>query len=614
MTTHRVTVNFANCDHWHWSLNGGTDSRVMTGNTAEITAVEGTNTLVAKGVDASHLELATDTHTFDYAAPVVPWQSVLTACDPNIDTNEYLYDDNHYVIRYVALYWKTSSREAQIVVHEFYCYGSASSFITSFGDTAQGGSGIAAGLNSGYLNGQPIPVFIPTIPHDPYSATGGSQSSAVSLFNQSIATGYAKWSYSFYPGALGDVITSINRCLDSATTATLNHELDTTGWGPYAGMDIGGSNFNYRGYVHPEACSSMDNRMDPWYKNAVISKGADITAAEISAGTGFGTPEVTNNGATANHLSLMNSLNLGTSPPSPSWDYKAEEVNIYPIKRRPLSGWQVSVTACDSTANIDDFIYDDNHYLIRYAFCGVGTQHASTAGFFEMYCYGSAPTANFVTSFGPEETYNVVNRGGSGNYKVKWQTPSSRVNSLFNESIAVGFRKREYMSIVMYAGVGYGFNAIRQEIHQNYAPVDDINFPRYPSTGYRTYVEPQFCDPSPHPVGWQQNTNFNSGGAYNKFQGESIDPYRDNAAIYIGTVDNKGANNTGFNDDIVLVDNGATSSHKAAFDMIYSDMFPLNQYFTPLFFLEESHVFNLAIYPIKPPPNPTIAQPGWYTI
>jgi len=73
MATHRVTVNFSNCDHWHWSLNGGADSMVMTGNSADITAPEGTNTLTVKGVNAQHAILVTDTHTFEYQteAPLV---------------------------------------------------------------------------------------------------------------------------------------------------------------------------------------------------------------------------------------------------------------------------------------------------------------------------------------------------------------------------------------------------------------------------------------------------------------------------------------------------------------------------------------------------------------
>lgn len=60
MSTHNITVNFRNCDHWHWSLDGGADSMVMTGNTAGIDAPEG-GTLVVKGVDANHVVLATDT-------------------------------------------------------------------------------------------------------------------------------------------------------------------------------------------------------------------------------------------------------------------------------------------------------------------------------------------------------------------------------------------------------------------------------------------------------------------------------------------------------------------------------------------------------------------------
>lgn len=62
--THKITVNFRNCDHWHWSLNGGADSMVMTGNTAEIDAPDG-GALTVKGVDSSHNVLATDSATLD---------------------------------------------------------------------------------------------------------------------------------------------------------------------------------------------------------------------------------------------------------------------------------------------------------------------------------------------------------------------------------------------------------------------------------------------------------------------------------------------------------------------------------------------------------------------
>ena len=59
MSIYKITINRRNCDHWHWSLNGGTESRVMTGNTADIYAPNG-GTLTVKGVDASHNVLATD--------------------------------------------------------------------------------------------------------------------------------------------------------------------------------------------------------------------------------------------------------------------------------------------------------------------------------------------------------------------------------------------------------------------------------------------------------------------------------------------------------------------------------------------------------------------------
>ena len=69
MATHEITVNFRNCDHWHWSLNGGADSMVMTGNTAEIDAPNG-GELTVKGVDANHVVLATDTTLIGEAPPM----------------------------------------------------------------------------------------------------------------------------------------------------------------------------------------------------------------------------------------------------------------------------------------------------------------------------------------------------------------------------------------------------------------------------------------------------------------------------------------------------------------------------------------------------------------
>ena len=60
MATHEITVNLRNCDHWHWSLDGGADNMVMSGNTAQIDAPNG-GELTVKGVDANHTVLATDT-------------------------------------------------------------------------------------------------------------------------------------------------------------------------------------------------------------------------------------------------------------------------------------------------------------------------------------------------------------------------------------------------------------------------------------------------------------------------------------------------------------------------------------------------------------------------
>ena len=83
MATHKVTVNFRNCDHWHWSLNGGADSMVMTGNTAEIDAPDG-GTLTVKGVDSSHNVLATDT-------------AELSSAD-GLPSNGVLHEDGDFLI------------------------------------------------------------------------------------------------------------------------------------------------------------------------------------------------------------------------------------------------------------------------------------------------------------------------------------------------------------------------------------------------------------------------------------------------------------------------------------------------------------------------------------
>ena len=84
MSTHRITVNKTNVDHWHYSLNGANDVMVMSGNTADITAAEGTNTIVVKGVNSGHAVLDTDSTTFEYStgpqqppnqSPVTCWQA-----------------------------------------------------------------------------------------------------------------------------------------------------------------------------------------------------------------------------------------------------------------------------------------------------------------------------------------------------------------------------------------------------------------------------------------------------------------------------------------------------------------------------------------------------------
>lgn len=81
MATHRITVSKSNINHWHYSLNGGTDVMVMSGDTADITAAEGSNTIVVKGVDDEHTVLATDSTTFDYSTgPQQPPNQTAVTC------------------------------------------------------------------------------------------------------------------------------------------------------------------------------------------------------------------------------------------------------------------------------------------------------------------------------------------------------------------------------------------------------------------------------------------------------------------------------------------------------------------------------------------------------
>ncbi|MBL19368.1 MAG: hypothetical protein CMC82_06030, partial [Flavobacteriaceae bacterium] len=59
----------------------------------------------------------------------IAYTAAQQACDPTANLDGYLYDENHYVIRYAAVQ-PSGSFTARGQVYEFYCYGSASSFVT----------------------------------------------------------------------------------------------------------------------------------------------------------------------------------------------------------------------------------------------------------------------------------------------------------------------------------------------------------------------------------------------------------------------------------------------------------------------------------------------------
>ena len=76
---------------------------------------------------------------------------------------------------------------------------------------------------------------------------------------------------------------------------------------------------SYRNYIHPQSCAAEDStRIDVWHKNAVITKKGNT---------------VTNRGATANHLSIINSLSTGGFGSAYNNTAAGAEISIYPIKK-----------------------------------------------------------------------------------------------------------------------------------------------------------------------------------------------------------------------------------------------------------------------------------------
>jgi hypothetical protein len=269
--THRITVNFHGVDHWHWSLNGGADSMVMSGNTVEINAPDG-GALIVKGVDSNHIVLATDSATLDAPSgglPTLPEDFVTAqqACNAAANLDGYLYDEDHYVIRYAAVE-RSGLFTARGCVYEFYCYGSASSFVTNLHD------------------------------FEPFYTL---QDKTLSLFNTSICVGWARWGYSAQIGGIS--MAAFGLVYDGVRNSIQLHTLDT----PYTS---GANSFsqNYRQYIHPQNCS-LSNSLDRYDTNSAASSERGVINE--------------NNGGLTSHIEALQGSN--------STDL--EQISIYPIKK-----------------------------------------------------------------------------------------------------------------------------------------------------------------------------------------------------------------------------------------------------------------------------------------
>ncbi len=191
-------------------------------------------------------------------------------CDPTANLDGYLYDENHYVIRYAAVQ-RSGQFTARGQVYEFYCYGSASSFVTN------------------------APNFTPF-----YTL----QAKTLSLFNTSICVGWASWQYSAQAG--GQEMAAFGLVYDGTRNSILLHTLDT----PYIASNVNvlASSQNYRQYIHPQNCSTSDS-LDRYDTNSAASGGRGVI--------------IENNGGLTSHIEALQ-VTAGTD---------LEQISIYPIKK-----------------------------------------------------------------------------------------------------------------------------------------------------------------------------------------------------------------------------------------------------------------------------------------
>lgn len=284
MSTHRVNVNARNVDHWSWSLNGGAETMMPPGSTyVDISAY-------------ANADLPADYH-FSQAR-----------CDGYADLESYRYDNQHYIVRYVN-FLPAEERtveesnllgrsSAQTLVHEFYCYGSSDTFVTSFGPSST-------------LDAERPLDYTPAALSD--------------LFKTDICVGYIKWYYrDASPNRLssdGSVKNKLHKHLMGYSDGTSQHTLDEqlTNYG----YDLGGvSNQNYRSYIHPENCWSHgglpEEHLDEY---AISSVYAHTTNSMFHTHSSYDMSAlyVINNGATAEHIAA-----IGEFP---------GQIAIYPIKK-----------------------------------------------------------------------------------------------------------------------------------------------------------------------------------------------------------------------------------------------------------------------------------------
>ena len=283
--THRVNVTARNVDHWSWSLNGGAETMMPAGSTyADITAYANAN-------------LPADYH-FSQAM-----------CNSYADLESYRYDNEHYIVRYVN-FLPAEERtveesnllgrsSAQTLVHEFYCYGSSDTFVTSFGPSST-------------LDAERPLAYTPT------SVSG--------LFNTDICVGYAKWYYrdasAYKTSSDSSVKNRLHKHLMGYDDGTFQHTLDDqlTNYG----YDLGGvSNQNYRSYIHPENCWSHSalpkEHLDEY---AISSVYAHTTNSMFYTHSSWdmSAQYVISNGATAEHIAAIGNVFPG-------------QIAIYPIKK-----------------------------------------------------------------------------------------------------------------------------------------------------------------------------------------------------------------------------------------------------------------------------------------